>query len=69
VQFNQLIKQLPFGQVRGDSALVDNTILVMKEFGYTIDEMGEMPLTTYAGLLQYLKKEYAAAAANAKKRK
>ena len=51
------IEQLPIGKPSPESTLVHNVLLVMKEFGYTAEEMKNMHLPTFSNILDFLRKE------------
>ena len=44
------------GGSSGESGLVSNVVLVMKEFGYTAAQMAEMAAPTFITLLEELRK-------------
>jgi hypothetical protein len=40
-----------------DEIIIENMCVIMNEFGYTIQEMKQMPITTFNFLCKYLEKK------------
>lgn len=57
MQISQLLSQFPTGKTSTESVWVNNAVLVMREFGYTVEEMRVMPVPTFITLLEQLRKE------------
>ena len=54
-QLRQILDNLP-GKSNED-ALTHNIVTVMKEFGYTLEEMKALPLSTFSIILDILEEE------------
>ena len=52
MQFREAVGLLPLGKQRQRGALVDNVVFVMQEFGYTIEEIGKMPVPSFLTILE-----------------
>jgi len=53
----QNLKERLFGKSEEDR-LIENIYVIMKEFGYTLNEIKNMPIPTFKILLSLLEKEY-----------
>jgi len=51
------LKNRLFGKSEEDQ-IIESLYIVMKEFGYTIQELNEMPLPTLKMILHLIEKEY-----------
>lgn len=45
------------GKLSQDEALIENIYIVMKEFGYTLDQVKELPIPTFKFLIKMIQKE------------
>jgi len=57
MNLKDIVGQLPLGKSSPESNLVSNVVFVMKEFGYTVEEMRNMPLPSFITVLEVLQKE------------
>jgi len=57
MSLKSLFERLPIRQTDSEDVLVQNVIVVMREFGWTLDEVKSLPIPAFIEILGVLRKE------------